>query len=121
MVQQAKKSTRFSQKGALWGLLPASCRASRGGSPAALNQEPEGTSSLPRPAPAVATLFEKGSPTALTVYIPSDLELLKYLGTRALEHKAIPGTTGLRLRTSGPQSPLTAWSWVVVVVRLASP
>ena len=53
MVQHTEKSTQFVQAGALWG---------KGGSPAALNQEPEGTS-LRRPAPAVATVFEKGSPT----------------------------------------------------------
>lgn len=62
------------------------------------DREPEGAASLP--SPAVATLSEKGSPTALTVYIASGLELLQYPGTRALQHKAIPGTTGLRLRTS---------------------
>ena len=50
MVQQAEKSTRISQKGALWGLLPAPRGASRGGFPAALNQETEGATSLPRPA-----------------------------------------------------------------------
>lgn len=99
---------------------PAGQLQGKGGFPAALNGEPEGTS-LPRPAPAVATGFEKGSPAALTVYIPSDLELLKYLGTRALEHKAIPGTAGLRLRTSCQRSPLPAWSWVIVLVLLASP
>lgn len=63
--------------------------------PAALKQGPAGESPFPRPAPAVAWNFKKGSPTTLIIYIPSDLELLNQPEAQSfLEAKATLGHLG---------------------------